>query len=97
MYQDFDLVACTQHGTPLNPAKVRRTFKRLIKPADVSNIRFHILRHSHAIILLVRGVNVKVISERLGHSNIKVTLKTNSHVLRTMQEEVARKFDEIIN
>ena len=42
------------------------------------------------------GINVKVISERLGHSNIKVTLDTYSHVLPSMQEEVARKLDEII-
>ncbi|WP_263432957.1 integrase [Metabacillus rhizolycopersici] len=46
--------------------------------------------------LLLKGINVKVISERLRHSNIKVTLDTYSHVLPTMQEEVARKLDEII-
>jgi integrase len=95
-YQDFDLIACTQHGTPLNPANVRRTFNRIIKVADVPKIRFHDLRHTHATLLLSKGVNVKVISERLGHSNIKVTLDTYSHVLPTMQEEVARKLDEII-
>ncbi|MCM3655523.1 integrase [Metabacillus litoralis] len=46
--------------------------------------------------LLLKGINVKVISERLRHSNIKVTLDTYSYVLPTMQEEVARKLDEII-
>ncbi|MGU3394057.1 tyrosine-type recombinase/integrase [Priestia sp. D51] len=96
IYVDYDLVACTQHGTPFNPANVRRTFKKLIKLADVSDIRFHDLRHTHATLLLSKGINVKVISERLGHSNIKVTLDTYSHVLPTMQEEVARKLDEII-
>ncbi|MBX9988052.1 site-specific integrase [Priestia aryabhattai] len=79
-----------------NPANVRRTFKKLIKLADVSDIRFHDLRHTHATLLLSKGINVKVISERLGHSNIKVTLDTYSHVLPTMQEEVARKLNEII-
>ncbi|KRF61541.1 hypothetical protein ASG99_25310 [Bacillus sp. Soil768D1] len=59
-------------------------------------IRFHDLRHTHATLLLSNGVHVKVISERLGHSNIKVTLDTYSHVLPSMQEEVARKLDEII-
>jgi integrase len=89
-------VVCTQHGTPFNPANIRRTFKRIIKMADVPDIRFHDLRHTHATLLLSNGVNVKVISERLGHSNIKVTLDTYSHVLPSMQEEVARKLDEII-
>jgi integrase len=96
IYQNFDLVACTQHGTPLNPANVRRTFKRLVKKAVVPEIRFHDLRHTHATMLLSNGVNIKVISERLGHSNIKVTLDTYSHVLPTMQAEVARMLDEII-
>ncbi len=51
-YEDFDLVACTQHGTPFNPENVRRTFNRLIKVADIPKIRFHDLRHTHAILLL---------------------------------------------
>ncbi|MEH7445189.1 site-specific integrase [Bacillus sp. JJ1122] len=96
IYQDYDLVACCQHGTPLNPANVRRTFKKLIKLAGLPDIRFHDLRHTHATLLLSQGVNVKVISERLGHSNIKVTLDTYSHVLPTMQEEVVRKLDQLI-
>nr|WP_251025966.1 site-specific integrase [Bacillus sp. ISL-47] len=95
-YQDFDLIACTQHGTPLNPANVRRSFNRLINLADVPKIRFHDLRHTHATLLLSKGVNVKVISERLGHSDIKVTLETYSHVLPTMQEEAVKHLDEII-
>ncbi|AZV44875.1 integrase [Peribacillus asahii] len=96
VYEEFDLIACTKHGTPLNPANVRRTFNRLIKLADVPQIRFHDLRHTHATMLLAKGINVKVISERLGHSNIKVTLDTYSHVLPTMQEEAVRKLDEIL-
>lgn len=95
-YKDNDLIACTQHGTPLNPANIRRSFNRIINNARVPKIRFHDLRHTHATLLLGQGINVKVISERLGHSNIKVTLDTYSHVLPTMQEEVARKLDEIL-
>jgi integrase len=96
LYQDNDLVGCTQHGTPLNPANIRRSFNRIIQQAELPKIRFHDLRHTHATLLLAQGINIKVISERLGHSNIKVTLDTYSHVLPTMQEEVARKLDEIL-
>jgi len=96
IYEDYDIVTCTNHGTPLNPANVRRTFNRLIKVADVPKIRFHDLRHTHATVLFSKRVNVKVISERLGHSNIKVTLDTYSHVLPTMQEDAVRKLDEIM-
>lgn len=96
-YIDNDLVNCTSLGTPLNPSNVRRTFNRLIKKADISQIRFHDLRHTHATLLLSKGVHVKVISERLGHSNIKITLETYSHVLPTMQQEAANKLNELFS
>ncbi|MED3613984.1 tyrosine-type recombinase/integrase [Bacillus wiedmannii] len=56
-----------------------------MKKATVPKIRFHDLRHTHATLLLAKGVNVKLISERLGHSNIKITLDTYSHILPKMQ------------
>ncbi|MED4676802.1 site-specific integrase [Bacillus nitratireducens] len=95
-YQYNDLVMCTPSGTPINPANVRRSLNALIKKAAVPRIRFHDLRHTHATLLLAKGVNVKVISERLGHSNIKITLDTYSHVLPTMQEDAVNKIEEIL-
>ncbi|MGT8956992.1 tyrosine-type recombinase/integrase [Bacillus cereus] len=95
-YQDNDLVMCTPFGTPINPANVRRSLNALIQKAAVPKIRFHDLRHTHATLLLAKGVNVKVISERLGHSNIKITLDTYSHVLPTMQEDAVNKIEEIL-
>ncbi|WP_280770078.1 tyrosine-type recombinase/integrase [Salipaludibacillus daqingensis] len=96
IYTDYDLVVCSNHGTPLNPANVRRSLNQLIVEAKVPKIRFHDLRHTHATSLLSKGINVKVVSERLGHSNIKITLDTYSHVLPTMQEDVMQKLDEMI-
>ncbi|EOO24845.1 DNA integration/recombination/inversion protein [Bacillus cereus BAG1X2-3] len=95
-YHDNDLVMCTPSGTPITPANVRRSLNALIKKAAVPKIRFHDLRHTHATLLLAKGVNVKVISERLGHSNIKITLDTYSHVLPTMQEDAVNKIEEIL-
>ncbi|KAA0565315.1 site-specific integrase [Bacillus sp. CH30_1T] len=94
-YVDYDLVICTPLGTQLNPPNIRRLFNRLIKEAEVPKIRFHDLRHTHATLLLSKGVNIKVISERLGHANIKITLDTYSHVLPTMQKEAVKKLDEV--
>jgi integrase len=90
-----DLVICSEAGTPMNPRNVNRLFERLITIANVPKITFHSLRHTHATLLLSQGVNVKVISERLGHSNIKVTLDTYSHVLPTMQQEAVKKLDNL--
>jgi integrase len=52
-------------------------------------VRFHDLRHTHATELLKAGINPKIVSERLGHSGIRITLDTYSHVLPTLQKEAA--------
>lgn len=93
VYNNYDLVVCTSKGTPINPANVKRTFTRLIQEANLPRIRFHDLRHTHATMLLSQGVHAKIVSERLGHSNIKMTLDTYSHVLPNMQEEAANQID----
>lgn len=59
-------------------------------------IRFHDLRHSHATALLLEGVSVKVISERLGHSSTKITQDIYSHVLPQMQEHAADVMDKLL-
>jgi site-specific recombinase XerD len=55
-----------------------------------------ILRHSQATILLIAGENPKVVSERLGHSTVKHTLDTYSHVLPTMQERTTEKLETML-
>jgi integrase len=59
-------------------------------------IRFHDLRHSHATALLLEGISVKVISERLGHSSTKITQDIYSHVLPQMQEQAADVMDKLL-
>lgn len=94
-YTDHDLVIPTSIGTPLNPRNLLRTFYRLIEASGVPKIAFHDLRHTHATLLLSQGINPKIVSERLGHANIKVTLDTYSHVLPNMQKETAVKFGKM--
>jgi integrase len=96
-YVDYDLVICTSKGTAISPANLRRTYNRLIKQADVPAIRFHDLRHTHATLLLSQGVHAKVISERLGHNNIKTTLDIYSHVLPNMQDEAAKQINNLLS
>lgn len=63
---------------------------------NLPSIRFHDLRHSHASLLLSQGVQAKVISERLGHSNISITLDLYSHVYEATNIEVANNFDKFL-
>jgi len=96
LYQDNNLVVCTNIGTPCIPRNLMRTFYNHIEYANVTRIRFHDIRHTHATILLKQGINPKVVAERLGHSNIRITLDTYSHVLPTMQSETANKINELL-
>jgi len=72
---------------------IRRWFKPLLEKAGLPEIRFHDLRHTAATLLLTLGVHPKVVQERLGHSQISVTLDTYSHVLPSLQKQAASKLD----
>jgi integrase len=64
-------------------------------PERLPTIRFHDLRHTSATLLLQDGENIKVVSERLGHEEIEMTLKTYAHVLPTMQRNAAARMDKL--
>ncbi len=87
-------VFCDTRGGWLRKSNVHRSsFQLTLKRAALPRIRFHDLRHTCATLLLVAEVNVKVVSERLGHASIQLTLDTYSHVLPTMQKRAAEKMD----
>jgi integrase len=90
------LVFVTSHGTPISPRNLIRHFKQALEEAGLPEIRFHDLRHTHASLLLAAGVHPKLVQERLGHSQISLTLDTYTHVVPGMQEGVAEKFDELM-
>ncbi len=64
---------------------------------QLNQITFHGLRHTHATLLLAYGENVKVVSERLGHKNISMTLNTYTHVLNKMRTNSAKILDDIFD
>lgn len=93
-YEDQDLVIARINGNIVSQAFLRQHFTSLIKKAGLPYIRFHDLRHTHASLLLLQGVHPKVVSERLGHSNIGITMNTYSHVLPGLQEQATKEFGE---
>ena len=68
----------------------------MLRKAYLPDIRYHDLRHSAATLMLKQGVRPKIIQERLGYSDISMTLNTYSHITPTMQGEAASKLDEIL-
>jgi len=89
IFQDQDLVFCREDGSPVHPDRLTKAFRSLVSAAGLPSIRLHDLRHSYATLALGAGVHPKVVSERLGHASIGITLDTYSHVLPSLQEEAA--------
>ena len=90
-YADKGFVFAKENGDPIQINNFgQRSFADLIEKAEVKNIRFHDLRHTCATLLLANGVNPKIVQERLGHSDISMTLNRYSHVTPTMQDQAAR-------
>ncbi len=83
------------HGGYFNPNYLLRMFKKVLQEAGIPHMHFHDLRHSAATILLSMGVNMKVIQELLGHSDISITLGKYSHLLPSMQKEVVDRWDDV--
>jgi integrase len=94
-FNDNDLVVCTRYGNPLDSTTLSKRLKKQAIQLGLPPIRFHDLRHTHVTMLIKQNVNVKVISERVGHSSIQITLDKYSHVLPSMQKHVADELDKL--
>ncbi len=95
--QEFgELVFPTARGRPVRPADVWKGLRRACKAAGLPLIRVHDLRHTHATMLLLAGEHPRVVQERLGHSQISMTLEIYSHVLPDLQAQAARKVGELL-
>jgi integrase len=96
-WQAFDLVFCSDEGTPLSiPNITYRYFRPILTKAKLPRIRLYDLRHTCATLLLIAEENPKVVSERLGHSTIVLTLDTYSHVLPTMQQGATARLEKLL-
>jgi integrase len=96
-YNDHDFVFASDNGEPMSDKNLfRRHFKPLLKDAKLPDIRLYDLRHTCATLLLAAGENPKIVSERLGHASITLTLDTYSHVLPDMQQAAVEKLEALL-
>jgi integrase len=97
-YDNHDLVFATVMGGPRAIQNLtRRHFKPALERAKLpESIRLYDLRHTCATLLLLPGENPKVLSERLGHASIVLSLDTYSHVLPSMQQSAAEKLEKML-
>jgi integrase len=109
-YDRNDLVFANDFGRPLDLKNIRtRNFARILEAAGlghyekvdnervfVPGFRVYDLRHSMATLMLANGENPKVVSERLGHASIVLTLDTYSHVLPNMQQDATARLGAVL-
>lgn len=74
------------NGEVMRPDSVTQFWGRIVDRFELKKISFHDLRHSSASLLISQGINMKVVQERLGHSNIKTTLNIYGHITQKDDE-----------
>ncbi len=96
-FNPLELVFTNSKGNFIDTRDLSRAYKKAVKKAGLPDTRFHDLRHTHATILLQNNVHPKIVSERLGHSKVSVTLDLYSHVLPSLQDGAVSVFDDAFN
>jgi len=87
--KDSGLVFTMPDGSPIHPQRISAWFIQHTRAAGLPRIRLHDVRHSYATAALAAGIPPKVISERLGHATIAITMDTYSHVIPGLDEHAA--------
>lgn len=97
VWEDTGYVFTSEDGRPIDPDRITHLFGLAVTASGLPRIRLHDLRHTSATLALGAGVHPKVVSERLGHSSIAITLDTYSHVLPSMQEQAAATLGALLD
>lgn len=93
-WQDHDLVFCTKVGAPMDKRNLLRSYHRILKAAGLSQRGLHTLRHTFATRALAKGMDVRTLSELLGHENVATTLNLYCHSSLDKKREWMDKLDD---
>lgn len=91
-----DIVCLNTNLSPFIPSALGLAWKRFTSRNNIRHIRLHDLRHTHATLLVLSGCDFKTISNRLGHTDIKITLNRYSHVLKEMDVKASQNISNIM-
>lgn len=97
LWENTGYVFTQLNGRPVDPDMISKQFPRLVRAHGLPHLSFHGLRHAHATLALTAGVNPKIVSERLGHSSVAVTMDIYSHVMPGMQAEAALAVEQLLD
>lgn len=95
-FYDTRLVVRQKNGKPYRPDSWTQKWERFVKYHNLKHIKFHALRHSYTSVMLQAGISPKVMQERLGHSDISMTLNVYAHTVPELNKAAGEKIDELI-
>ena len=93
-HPDSEYVVCSSKGEIIPPERLERTFYRLLRNVGISQSGTHSLRHTFASMLFSKGIDVKTVSELLGHASIQITLNTYIHLIGNAKHGAVSKLDD---
>ncbi|WP_062349876.1 tyrosine-type recombinase/integrase [Bacillus kwashiorkori] len=96
LFEDNNLVFTRDDGLPLRLAYPNDKLNIVIEKHKLHKISIHGLRHTHASLLFEAGASIKEVQERLGHSDIQMTMNIYTHVTDHVKEQTAQKFEKYI-
>ena len=92
---DDDYIICTENYTPLFARNLQRAFDGILNRSNITHKGLHALRHSFASMLIRKGVDIKVVSELLGHSDVSFTYNQYIHIIDEQKNMAIQKLNEI--
>lgn len=92
-----NLVFAKENGEYLYPKISYRRVMRVLKKAELEEFNIKSFRHTNATFMLQNNIHPRVVQERLGHSNIEITLNIYSHMVPSMQKEASEKLENFLN
>jgi len=90
----LNLVLCREDGNYLPKSTLFNAFSSILKRANLPSLPIHSLRHTHAVLLLEAGADMKYIQERLGHGSIQITADVYAHISKKIERDTLTKFEE---
>lgn len=94
---DNDRLFTQWDGRPIYPDTISDRFADFIRKNDLPKVTLHSLRHSNATLLIAEGVDVKTVSQRLGHADVSTTLNIYTHALKSRDIEAAEKLESALS
>ncbi|MEM5009216.1 site-specific integrase [Niallia taxi] len=94
---ELDLVFCREDGNILPKSTLHNAMNRLCKKANIDRIPIHGLRHTHAVVLLESGAQMKFVQERLGHKNITITSDVYSHISDKLENTSVDSYEKYMD